>query len=615
MDLIHNTAKINLSTNEINIYQTPIEDVKQFLGGRGMNVLELYRELVEPSQIDPFDPENPLIFGNGLLTGTTAPNAARFNVTSLSPETKILGDANCGGFFGPAMRFSGFDRLIIIGKSEKPVYLYLENNQIEIKDAAHLWGLGTQATQQMIWDSEGENVETACIGPAGEHLVRMACIINKKKNSASRGGLGAVMGSKQLKAIVARGTGSIKVSHPSQFMTSILELKDYLNDSRVVQTLRSLGTPLLYQPSNTLGAIRTNNSQVTQFEDSLRAEEFHKFSKGAMACASCVVHCRHANAQGGEGPEYTAVGLLGANCGLKSANEVIVLNNMCNDLGLDISSTGTVIPWFIEMSQKNLLDGMYNGKLEFGNFGLIQSLLIQTSYRQGIGSLIAESTQFLELMGENKSLAKKLLIATKGLPQSDPHDCRYIKSFALGIGTASRGADHLRSRPTLEIFDLPKKMTQEIYGKDVNTSPTSYEDKGWIVATHESIYAVGDGLGICRFVTHSFNSPHLLKYSHFRDLVKFGVDLDIDNFREVGDRIINLERLFNIKCGIRREDDYPPPRYMEEPASAGVAKGHKIEREKYDLMLDEYYQTRGWSIDGFPNAMQVEEIEKIIEER
>ena len=613
MELVRNTAYVDLSSSSIKIVKTPEEDVINFLGGRGINLLELYRQIPNPREVDPFDPKNPLIFGNGLLTGTAAPNAARFNVTALSPESKVFADANCGGFFGPAMKYAGFDRVIITGKAKNPVYLLLDDNQIEIKDATKLWGLNTQTTQDRIWDSEGDEVETACIGPAGEHLVRFACIINRVKNSASRGGLGGVMGSKNLKAVVARPTRGVKIHKPKEFMDEIIELKNYLNGSRVVQTLRKIGTPLLYEPSNLLGAIRTKNSQETQFENTLRAEEFHKYSKGAMACAACVVQCRHANAQGGEGPEYTAVGLLGANIGLSDANQVIILNNMFNELGLDISSGGTNLAWIIELSQKNLLPDEYNGTLEYGNFGLIQSLVYQTAYRQGIGDLIAESSHLVSKLGDNGEAAAKLHISSKGLPQSDPHDCRYIKAFALGLGTSSRGADHLRSRPTLEIFDLPTELTTEIYGQAVDTTPTSYNDKGVIVSVHESIYAVGDGLGICRFVTHSFNSPHLLKYGHFTNLVKQSTGVEIDDFKAIGERIINLERLFNLKLGITRADDFPPPRYMNEPATAGVAKGHVIEREKYELMLDDYYSIRGWDSQGIPSKTQKEEIEMLAE--
>ncbi len=608
MNLIGKTAKIDLTTKSIEIKKTSISDVKHFLGARGINVLELYKILTNPSKIDAFNPQNPLIFGVGLLTGTLAPNAARFNVTALSPETGILGDANAGGFFGPAMKYAGYDRLIVVGKSDTPVYLLLEESGITIKNASNLWGQDTQTTQKMLWNIEGTEVETACIGPAGENLVRMACIINRKKNSASRGGMGAVMGSKNLKAVVARGTGSLKVYQPEKFMEYMIELKDYLNDSRIVQTLRSVGTPLLYEPSNLLGAIRAKNSQITSFDTTLNASEFHKFSTGAVGCAACIIHCRHTNIQGGEGPEYSTIGLLGANCGLSDPNQVILLNNMCNELGLDTSSTGTIIAWFIEMDEKGMLPKAFANSLEFGNFGLIQSLLIQITYRQGIGDLMAESSQYLSQLEGRADEANSFLIASKGLPQSDPHDCRYIKSFALGIGTSSRGADHLRSRPTIELFDLPADVTTKIYGKKVDTNPTSYNDKGWIVAFHESIYAVGDALGICRFVTHSFNSPKLLKYKHFSKLVEQGTGIRIENYRSIGDRIINLERMFNLKCGITRKDDYPPARYMNEPASHGVAKGHLIERDKYDNMLDEYYETRGWSKKGIPNEKQQDEI-------
>lgn len=606
MHLQRKTAKINLSTGEIEIYPTPLRDIENFLGARGMNVLELVRNLPDPN-IDPFDPRNPLIFGVGLLTGTSAPNAARFNVTALSPETGILGDSNAGGFFGPAMKYAGFDRLIITGQSKEPCYIYLDDGKAEIRDASHLWGMDTQATQQTIWDDLGTDHEASVIGPAGENRVRMACVLTRKKNSASRGGMGGLMGAKKLKAVVARNTGSLKLHRPQEFLQAVIRLKDYLNGSKVVQTLRKLGTPLLYTPSNTLGAIRTLNSNRTQFDDSLRAEEFHKFSKGAMACAACMVHCRHANKQGGEGPEYSTLVMMGSNIGLSDPQQVIVLNNMCNELGLDTSSTGTIMAWYMDMAQR----GMIDEDLPFGDYGLARNLLLKIAYRNGIGDSMADSYQALDRLPEG---ADKLFIGVKGLPQSDPHDCRYIKSFALGIATSSRGADHLRSRPTLEIFDLPDELSEEIYGKRVNTSPTSYEDKGWIVSTHEDIYAVGDGLGICRFVTHGFNSPHLLKYGHFRELVETATGLRIEDYRQIGRNIRDLERLFNTRCGVSRKDDYPPWKYMEEEATAGIAKGHRIVRENYDQMLDEYYEVRGWNSDGSLRPERIRELEEMVRE-
>jgi aldehyde:ferredoxin oxidoreductase len=306
---------------------------------------------------------------------------------------------------------------------------------------------------------------------------------------------------------------------------------------------------------------------------------------------------------------------MGANCGIGDAHQVNILNNMCNALGLDTSSTGSVSAWFMEMAQKVMLPKEFQNDLEFGNFGLMQSLLYKISTRQGVGDWIADSFKAVDRMNPKiQNKARSFQIGSKGLPQSDPHDCRYIKAFALGIGTASRGADHLRSRPTIELFDLPEELTAEIYGKKVNTIPYEYDDKGWIVATHESIYAVGDGLGICRFVTHSFNSPHLLKYEHFRDLCVSATGLDIEDFRIIGDRIITLERMFNLKCGISRKDDYPPQRYMTQPATAGLAKGHLIEPDKYEDMLDDYYLARHWSLEGVPNKEQQEEVGILVQE-
>jgi aldehyde:ferredoxin oxidoreductase len=284
------------------------------------------------------------------------------------------------------------------------------------------------------------------------------------------------MGSKNLKAIAARGTQGIEVANPELMLETVKELKDYIMNSKITSILGTVGTPLLYEVSNILGAIRTKNSQLNAWSDSLNAEVIETFVDKMISCSSCIVHCRHRNKLGGEGPEYTAVGLLGANLGIEDTANVIELNNVCNELGLDISSSGTILAWVYELYEKGIIDKKITGeKLRFGDFELSKKLLFDISRRKGFGDIIAESTANIKRFGKN---SQDYLIAVKGLPQSDPHDCRYIKAFALGIATSSRGADHLRSRPTLEIFlRLPKEVKEKIYGKGVNNDPTSYEGK------------------------------------------------------------------------------------------------------------------------------------------
>lgn len=594
-------AIVNLSNGNIQYSETPIELVKAYLGGRGLNMAYLRCYLHKagtPRLVDPLKPENPLIFGAGMLTGTIAPNAARFNVSARSPESGILGDANCGGFFAAQMRKAGFDRLVILGKAEHPVYLLLEDGAIQIHKADGLWGMGVDNTQKQLKFRHGPGTVSAVIGPSGENQVRMAVVMTGSKNAAARGGMGAVMGSKNIKAIVARGGKAIDVAHKETLHDLRIQQQKYLKDSKIVQVLGRVGTSLLYEVSNRLGAIRTRNSQENFFEDTLNAEEIEKYSDKMLACTSCVVHCRHRNTLGGEGPEYSTIGILGANIGVAPTDQVISLNNLVNDLGLDASSTGTIIAWAMELYQRGLIDDrMTDGSLNWGDYEQIYKLIQDIAYRRNFGDILAESSQAKRFFPPE---AKDYLFAIKELPQSDPHDVRYFKGFALGIAVASRGADHLRNRPTLEIFNLPDAVRAKIYGRANDPDPTSYKDKGLIVAWSDDIYAVTDSLGICKFVTHGFNSPHLLGYNHFCELIEAATGLEYtpETLRQVGKRVLDTERMINADFGLTRADDTLPKRYFDEPMPARITKGHHINRPKFQDMLNEYYSERGWTQNG-----------------
>lgn len=605
-------AIVNLSTGEVQITSTPEELIHAYLGGRGLNMAYLRHYLRlhgDPRQIDAFDPRNPLIIGAGLLTGTIAPNAARFNVSARSPESGILGDSNCGGFFAAAMRKAGFDRLIILGRAERPAYILLEDGKLSLLSAEGLWGTRIIEAQEQLKVRHGAGTVSAVIGPSGENLVRMAAIMTGKKNAAGRGGMGAVMGSKNLKAIVARGGGGIEVAQKEALRDLRLQQQADLKGSRIVQVLGKVGTPLLYEVSNRLGAIRTRNSQDNFFEDTLNGEEIEKYSDKMLACTSCVVHCRHRNTLGGEGPEYSTIGLLGANIGVAPTDRVILLNNLVNDLGLDASSTGTVIAWAMELYQRGLIDDSLTGApLIWGDHETVYSLIEDIAHRRGFGNILAESSQAVRYFPPE---ACDYLIAVKNLPQSDPHDVRYFKGFALGIAVASRGADHLRNRPTLEVFKLPDDVRAKIYGRANDPDPTGYKDKGLIIAWGDDIFAVSDCLGLCRFITRGFNSPHLLGYQEFCELISAaaGVEYTPESLREVGRRTLDTERLINADFGLTRADDTLPKRYFDEAMPARKTKGHHIDREKFQSMLDEYYAERGWDDEGRVSAERIAEID------
>lgn len=608
-------AIIDLTSGEIKITSTPDELTRAYLGGRGVNMAYLrhyLRAQGDPRDVDAFDPRNPLIIGAGLLTGTIAPNAARFNVSARSPESGILGDSNCGGFFAAAMRKAGFDRLVILGRAEKPSYLLLEDGKVSVLPADELWGTKIIEAQEQLRARHGAGTVSAVIGPSGENLVRMAAIMTGMKNAAGRGGMGAVMGSKNLKAIVARGGTLIEVAQKESLRAVRLQQQESLKHSRIVQVLGRVGTPLLYEVSNRLGAIRTRNSQENFFEDTLNAEEIEKFSDKMLACTSCVVHCRHRNTLGGEGPEYSTIGLLGANLGIAPTEQVILLNNLVNDLGLDASSTGTIIGWAMELYQRGLIDDSMTGApLQWGDYETVHGLIEDIAHRRGFGDVLAESTQAARFFPPE---ARDYLMAVKNLPQSDPHDVRYFKGFALGIAVASRGADHLRNRPTLEVFKLPDEARTKIYGRANDPDPTGYNDKGLIIAWGDDIFAVGDCLGVCRFITRGFNSPHLLGYEEFCELIAAvtGFEYTPETLRAVGRRTLDTERLINADFGMTRADDTLPKRYFDDPMPARQTKGHHIDRAQFQNMLDDYYNERGWDRDGRVSVESIAEIDNLI---
>ncbi|MCL4487458.1 MAG: aldehyde ferredoxin oxidoreductase family protein [Chloroflexi bacterium] len=602
-------ACVDLTTRHVEISQAPLELVKKFLGGRGLNMYYLYQNL-KPGT-DALAPDSPLIIGTGLLTGTGAPNSGRHSVTCKSPESGILGDSNIGGFFGSEMRYAGIDRLLITGKADKPVYLYIEEGRIEIREADKYWGANCTEAALRLKNDLGADAEVELIGPAGENQVRFACTRYGLKNAAGRCGTGAVWGSKKLKAIVARGNSGVPIAHPHEFLTKSVELRQNLQSSKMIQVLGRVGTPFLYDVSNYLGAIRTHNSQTTTFYDSLNAEEMHQYVDKMLACASCVVHCRHRNRLGSEGPEYTTEGLIGANLGIANPRQVVELQKILDELGLDISSTGTYLAWAIELYERGLLTKERTGgkELRFGDYETIKQLIFDIAARRGLGNWLAEGSRLTKQFPGSADF----LIAIKGLPQSDPHDVRYLKGFALGIATSSRGADHLRSRPTLEILDLPAKVTEQIYGQPVDPNPTSYRSKAVLVTFSETIFAVVDSIGICKFVCHGFNSPRNLNYDHFRELIYLATGLEFtkEELVGVGRRVVDLERIINMREGMTRASDTLPARYFDEKMDGRKTAGHQIDRAQFAQMLDEFYALHGWDEEGRPSRERIAEFEAL----
>jgi aldehyde:ferredoxin oxidoreductase len=601
-------AYVDLTSGNIEIKDFPPELRTKYLGGRGVNAY-LLNQMVQPDT-DPLGPDNPLIVGVGLLTGTPGFGTARTQFSARSPESGYLGDSSMGGEFGPELSFAGFSHLVITGQSPEPVYLWVTNDKIEIRSAKELWGKGTLETLNAIKSRErNEWVKAAVIGVAGENRVRFANIITGPKDSAGRTGMGAVMGSKRLKAIAVRGTKDLKIADPQGLIDYLRGATRKLAELKWVKGLGHYGTPVIFVNASRVGLFTARNHQEAiddEYREKLHPENLEPFKKGMAACYSCIVHCRdrHYIDQGpyagtrGEGPELAGLGAFGTNLGSKDLATVVYASDLCNKYGLDVVSTGTYVGWAMELYQRGIITKEDLGyPLEWGNPESVISLIEDIAHSKGFGDILADGAMAApRLRGD----AGKYLMRIKGMPVLAT-DERAIKSFALGIAVSTRGADHLRSRPAIDLFRLPEDFLESLYGGHVSSDATSYDGKGRMIWWQELLFAVTDAIGICKFQT-VFNSPHAPKFEEFSELIRLtcGLELSPRDLMEAGERIYTTERLYLNKMGLGRQDDTLPDRYFDEPVDAPLEKGAHIDRERFEAMLDEYYAHHGWDAQGRP---------------
>ncbi|MFX0084837.1 MAG: aldehyde ferredoxin oxidoreductase family protein [Candidatus Hodarchaeota archaeon] len=585
---------------------------KQFLGGRGINMYYLYHHLAPG--IDPLSPGNILLVGTGLLTGIPALGAGRCDIAAKSPLTGAVGDSNIGGFFAPELRFAGFDHLMITGKAEKPSYILINDGEVTINDATHLWGKDTFESQDQIRsDHNDEQIKSLVIGEAGENLVRYANVRTGMKNSAGRTGMGCIMGSKNLKAIAARGTMDVEFANPDELLVYCSEMNNQITGSRWARAQSKWGTLIIYSNTNTTGLIRTRNFQRNLLEDgeNLEPEVMDEYTIGMSGCYGCSVHCRHRYVlkEGpyapifGEGPEYTSLGAFGTMVDCKRMETILIGNHLVNKYGIDTLEVGGIIAWIMELYEKDLLsekliDGL---ELEWGNEEAVFELIKRISKREGyLGNLLADG--FLPAIAKIGKESEYYAMQIKGM--SNLHsDERPTPSLALGIATATRGADHLRSRPAIDLYGLPEELLEKIYGAPMSSDYTSYEGKSRMVWWQELLYAVTDAIGICKFQT-VFCAVHAPKFEEFSKLINYtsGLNFSTPQLMEIGERIVTIERMFNNREGFSRKDDKLPERFFKEETPLGfpIAKGKKIDKEKFDIMIDEYYSLHGWNKNGNP---------------
>jgi len=596
-------ARINLTEEKISFESLDLNMASKFIGASGFAIRFLIDE-IDPT-IDPFSPENKLIIMTGALTGTIIPGANKFAVAAKSPLTMGYGEAHAGGFWGVELKRAGYDGLIIEGRAEKPVYIYIKDNLIEIRNAVNLWGKSTSKTDEIIKDiHKDKGIRVFSIGIGGENLVRYACIVTEER-IAGRTGMGAVMGSKNLKAIAVRGSGRIGIKNYDRVRMLIKRLYPTIMSYPPSQIRALYGTngemPIFYE----YGDVPIKNFSLGKWDGIKKISGkaiIEKMLKRHRACFNCPVHCWKEVEVEIEGmgkivtksPEYETATSLGSNLLIDNPEAIVYMSYLCNEYGIDTISTGVTIAWAMEAFEKGALTEEDTGGIElrWGDYNTVIKLIEMIAYRKGFGNILAEGCRLASKLIDKGSEEYAMHVKGVEVPMHDP---RAFKGLGLQYATSNRGADHLygffvrieqgERMPDLKIYERVDRF------KD--------EGKGWMVAVREDWDEIVDSMGLCKFV--------LIYPGHvagFYSLVT-GISKTVRDLLKDGERIFNLKRLFNIACGIGRKDDVLPKRFLKEAFSEGGAKGQVVNLNK---MLREYYEYRDWDEDGKPSRRKIEEL-------
>ncbi len=600
--------EIDLSDRKVAVYPLDRDLARNFIGGRGVNGRMLFG-LLQPN-MDPLGPENVLIFGTGPLTGTPGATG-RFNVSFLSPATGLLGDSNAGGHWGPELKYAGYDFLILRGRADQPVYIEIQDDKVHIRDAADLWGLNVwEATALIRRKMNDPKAQVLAIGQAGEKLVRFAAIMSSFTRAAAKCGGGAVMGSKNVKAIAVRGSQGVKVFDPAGLINKFQELYKAITTDYKFGFYPRYGTPILTEGLYPLGLIPFRNYQQTQMEgavERLGGQTFvEKFVKKSRSCHGCFLHCDHfysvseGKHQGtqGAGVEWETIVAFGARLANLDLGSILYMNNLANQYGLDTISTGGTISLAIDLFQKGILtradtDGL---DLHWGDSDLAIQLIHKIAKREGIGDLLAEGPYGMaQKIGRG---AEKHVCHMKKLEPS-LEEVRGHKAIALAFHTSTRGGDHLRGQPGAEIGGfrgVDPKVMQERFGSPDVGKPVVYDvvGKPRMVIWYQNFAAVVDAVELCKFGT--FWSRFPVEYQEFSDLLRLttGVPFSPEELLTIGERIWNVEKAFNLRLGFGRESDLPCEKLQNETVKGGPQEGERLHIEEFSHLLESYYAMRGW---------------------
>lgn len=601
--------RVDLSNRTFTEETLPEEVARDFIGGAGFSVKYLFDEV--PADCDPLGPENKLIYASGPFTGTRIPCASRMAINAKSPLTGAMGVGLTGGHFPVELKRAGYDALIIEGRAETPTYLWIKGGQVRFRSADDLQGLTSTDCQQVIKDElRDQNIRISCIGPAGEKLSRLACIVNERR-VVGRRGLGAVMGSKNLKAIALRGDRQMAIADEEKFKAARKRMLDAMKKSPVLYSQFALeGTSGNVDNCTALGIFPSRNWTTTGIEkypEKIGAEAMGTRGVGRTACAECPVACsqmRLAQTQPytgimTEGPEYETLYSFGGVTGVDNPDAIIAADRAADEYGLDTMSAGVTIAFAMELFERGILTEEDTGgmDLHFGNHESMVQMVRMMGEREGLGDVLADGVRIAaERIGKG---SEKYALHVKGL-ELPGYDVRGAKAHGLGYATSYTGADHNKGYAIQEIFGLPFPYPVDRF---------AVEGKGALTMWNQDARtAVGDCPTMCIFMLDTSVAPFLFENTSGLMLGATGLDLSPDDVQRVGERVNNLARAFNTLAGLTRADDDLPERLKTEPIPAGPAKGHSIPQEDLDLMLDEYYQARGWTPDGVPTRAKLEEL-------
>jgi len=634
--------RFDLTNNTYEIEKLSPEYYRKWMGARGFNSEVVYHETWEG--MDALDPANPLCFAAGPLAGTLAPLSGRTTVSARSPMTCSFrgtdvhghGDTNMGGSFGPAMKYAGYDQIVVKGKAEKPVYLWIDDDKIEIRDASKFWGLGVKdATKKIVKELGGDpDIRVALIGPAGENLVRFACVVNSYSSTGGRTGMGCVMGSKNLKAIAVRGTNPITVANPKEFNKACWALRNKLHESPSALRRRDEGSMDLFDVGNVIGINAHRNVSTGYMKDIETTyggyQWAEKYNFRRKACWSCPVACgRYTYIKEGKyagfhcsGPEMESVCNLGPRIDTYDVPAVNVMCGMVNELGMDSVSAGAALSWTMECFDKGYLTKEDTGGIElrWGDVDTSMKLLPMIANRE---------TEFTKILGEGNIRAAEILGVGMDIV---PHcrglehisvDPRVAMGFSLGYATSTRGSDHLKGYSCLEFMGCAKSRSSqvtEIFGEGSELEKEFWKDfpkelytlttKPKLLTWTEKNKCVADLVGCCCQAIGSWGGAGTWKEA-YAPLLRLIVDLDItdDEIFKTCERVINIERAHWNRDGSGRQDDTHIDRYFEEGVHDGPYKGLKIPRDDWEWALSEYYMYHGWDDNGFISDEKAKELD------